>query len=423
MTAPRPGKARLALILGGLVAFGPLSIDMYLPAFPDMAEQMGTGAAQVQLTLTTFMIGLALGQIVAGPLSDSFGRRRPLLIGLTLYAISSLACAVAPSVYALIALRFAEGACAAAGIVIGRAAVRDLFSGVEMARFFSVMIIVTGLAPILAPVIGGQVLRFTDWPGIFVVLAGFGVVLLAATAFGLRETLPAARRHPAHLGRTLRAYAGLAADRTFMAYGAAAACVTGAMFAYIAGSSFVLQNLHSLSPQGYSVVFGANALGLVLMAQLNGALLRKFSLRALLRAGLLLSAAGGLAVLVVSALDLGLWFLLPSLFVVVASVGMVTPNSSALALADHGDQAGTASALLGLVQFVVGGLAAPLVGLGGTTSALPMGVVIAGLSLLGLASYAVTKRDSPGQPSAAPPPTPEPADQPAPVAPLRRPTD
>jgi DHA1 family bicyclomycin/chloramphenicol resistance-like MFS transporter len=400
-----------------------LSIDMYLPAFPAMAEQLGTGAAQVQLTLTTFMVGLALGQVVAGPLSDSFGRRRPLLVGLVLYAVSSLACAIAPSVYALIALRFAEGACAAAGIVIGRAAVRDLFSGVEMARFFSVMIIVTGLAPILAPVIGGQVLRWTDWPGIFVVLAGFGVLLLVATAFGLRETLPAERRHPAHLGRTLRAYGGLIADRSFMAYGAAAAFVTGAMFAYIAGSSFVLQNLHAMSPQAYSIVFGVNALGIVLMAQLNGALLRRFSLRALLRVGLLLSAAGGAAVLVVTALDLGLPFLLAGLFVVVASVGMVTPNCSALALADHGDQAGTASALLGLVQFVVGGLAAPLVGLGGTESALPMGIVIAGLSVLGLASFLLARPGSPAQPSAGPAPMPEPGDQPAPAGPLRRPTD
>ncbi|SDD50813.1 MFS transporter, DHA1 family, bicyclomycin/chloramphenicol resistance protein [Actinokineospora iranica] len=391
---PRATKPRLALILGGLTAFGPLSIDMYLPAFPQLSERLATGQSQVQLTLTAFMVGLAAGQVVAGPLSDSFGRRRPLLIGLVLYTLSSLACAIAPSVYTLIGLRFAQGVSAAAGVVIARAAVRDLFSGAAMARFFSVLMLVNGLAPMLAPIIGGQVLRWTSWSGVFVVLAGFGVVLLVVSAFGLPETLPVESRRPAHLGRTLRTYLRIVTDRTFIAYGLAAGFTLGAMFAYIAGSSFVLQDIHGLSPQQFSLVFGANALGLMLTAQLNGLLLRWFSPRVLLTAGLVASAVGGLAVLGAIARGLPLPYLLAGLAVVVASVGMVSPNSMALALADHAHRAGTASAMLGVLQFVVGGLAAPLVGLGGHDTALPMGLVVAGLSVSGLAAFALIRPTS-----------------------------
>ncbi|MGH3861460.1 multidrug effflux MFS transporter [Actinokineospora sp.] len=398
-SSPIPGKARLALILGGLSAFGPLSIDMYLPAFPAMAEQLGTGQAKIQITLTAFMIGLAGGQIIAGPLSDAYGRRRPLLIGLALYTLSSLACAVAPSVVALVFLRLGQGVSAAAGIVIARAAVRDMFSGAALARFFSLMLLVNGLGPILGPIIGGQVLRFTQWPGIFIVLAGFGVVLFLVTALALPETLAPLGRRPARLGHVLRTYRRIGTDRSFIAYAAAAGFVMGAMFAYIAGSSFVLQELHGLSPQAYSFLFGANAVGIVVMAQVNGLLLRRFAPRRLLIVGLLTSVTGGLAVLAATYLNLGLLYLLPGLFVVVASVGIVTPNSTALAMADHGHRAGTASALLGLVQFVIGGLAAPLVGFGNPSTALPMGVVIATLSVLGLASFALTRptKNRPGR--------------------------
>ncbi|PWW56229.1 DHA1 family bicyclomycin/chloramphenicol resistance-like MFS transporter [Actinokineospora spheciospongiae] len=396
--ASRAQKPRLALILGGLAAFGPLSIDMYLPAFPELARTLGAGESQVQLTLTAFMVGLAAGQVVAGPLSDSLGRRKPLLVGLVLYTVSSLVCAVAPTVYALVGLRFAQGVSAAAGVVIARAAVRDLYSGTEMARFFSMLMLVNGLAPMLAPVVGGQVLRWVSWPGIFVVLAGFGVLLLLASAVGLPETLPPQRRKPPHLRATVRSYVRIGTDRTFIAYALAAGFTLGAMFAYISGSSFVLQDLHGLSPQQFSVVFGVNALGIVLLSQLNNLLLRWFTPRRLLTAGLVSSTVGGAAVLAAVLGGLGLPFLLPGLFVVVASVGMVTPNSTALALADHAGRAGTAAALLGVLQFVIGGLAAPLVGIG-HGSALPMALVIAALSVGGLAAFALTRptRRRPGR--------------------------
>lgn len=382
-------KVRLALLLGGLSAFGPLSIDMYLPAFPEIAAALHTGQAQVQLTLTAFMVGLALGQAVAGPLSDAYGRRNPLLIGLACYTMTSLACAIAPSIYTLVGLRFIQGMSAAAGVVIARAAVRDLFTGAAMARFFSMLMLVSGLAPILGPLVGAQVLRWTMWSGVFVVLAYFGVALLIAVMACLRETLPEDKRRPADLRTVARTYVRVGTDRTFVAYAMCVGFVSGAMFAYIAGSPFVLQELHGLSPQTYGVVFGANALGLVVAAQGNRLLLRWFTPRGLLTAGLVASALGGIGVLAAAVGGLGLPWLLAPLFVVVAAVGVVNPNATALALADHGHRAGTASALLGVVQFLIGGVAAPLVGLGGTGSAMPMATVIAVLAVAGLAAFAL----------------------------------
>ncbi|WP_026421319.1 Bcr/CflA family efflux MFS transporter [Actinokineospora inagensis] len=391
----RATRIRLALILGGLSAFGPLSIDMYLPAFPALATGLHTGPAQVQLTLTTFMIGLAVGQVVAGPLSDARGRRGPLLVGLALYVVSSLVCAIAPSVYALIVLRFAQGVAAAAGVVIARAAVRDLFTGQAMARFFSALMLVNGLGPLLAPLIGAQLLRWTSWVGIFVVLSAFGTLLLAATLLWLPETLPREFRGEAHLGRTLRTYARIGTDRTFVAYAVSAGFVLASMFAYIAGSSFVLQDIHGLSPQQYSLVFGGNALGIMLASQLNSLLLRRFTPRGLLIAGLVAGAVGGVGVLVSVLGDLPLVFLLITLFVSVACVGMISPNSTALALADHARDAGAASALIGVLQFVIGAVASPLVGLGGETTAVPMAVVIAVLSVGGITTFAIMRPSTP----------------------------
>ncbi|WP_018687194.1 Bcr/CflA family efflux MFS transporter [Actinokineospora enzanensis] len=388
-------QVRLALILGGLSAFGPLSIDMYLPAFPELAERLHTGPSQVQLTLTTFMIGLAVGQAVAGSLSDSFGRRGPLVVGLALYTASSVACVVAPSVYALAALRLAQGLSAAAGVVIARAAVRDMFSGAAMAKFFSALMLVNGLGPLLAPIVGGQLLRWTSWEGIFVALAAFGAVLLAVVVFFLPETLPPEYRGRPQLRRTLRTYVKIGTERSFFAYAAAAGFVGGAMFAYIAGSSFVLQDIHGMSPQEYSLVFAGNALGIMLVSQLNSLLLRWFAPRVLLVSALVVAAVGGLGVLASVAFALPLPFLLAALFVSVVCVGMVSPNSTALALADHGENAGAASALLGVLQFVIGGITSPLVGLGGGQTALPMAIVIAVLACTGIVLFAVLRPAAP----------------------------
>lgn len=386
-TAPR--RLRYALILGSLSAFAPLSIDMYLPALPRMAGDLHAASGTVQLTLTAFIIGLAVGQLVLGPISDSVGRRRPLLSGLVLYTAMSVVCALSPSVEVLIVARVLQAIGAAAGIVIARAVVRDLFSGKEMTKFFSMLMLVSGLGPVLAPVIGGQILRLTSWRGVFVVLTVFGALLLVATALGLPESVPPERRSPNRLAATLRTYGRLLADRSFVGHAGAAGLTFAALFAYISASSFVLQDVYRLSPQLFSVVFAANGVGMALVSQLNGWLVGRTSEGVLLTSGLVAATLGGIGVLLAALFSLPLAALLVPLFILVASIGMVMPNASSLALADHPQSAGAASALLGVLQFAIGGFATPLVNIGGSDSAVPMGAVMAGFAVVSLVIFLV----------------------------------
>jgi len=390
-----PRRAWLVFILGALSAFGPLSIDMYLPALPSLSRDFGTGASQAQLTLSACLLGLALGQTIAGPISDALGRRRPLLVGLTAYALASLLCVVAPSVLALVVLRFVQGCAGAAGIVIARAVVRDLHSGEALARFFSLLMLVNGLAPILAPLFGGLLLRFTSWRGVFIVLAVIGALLLLAAATGLRETLPPDRRQSGGIRATIMTFRKLLASRSFVGYALSCGLAFAAMFAYISGSPFVLQDIYGLSPQLFSVMFGANALGLMTAGQINGRLVGRVPLTRLLAAGLTATATGGVALLaVVITGGIGLVGILPSLFVVVSSLGFVLPNATALALSGHPRNAGSASALLGVLQFAIGAAAAPLVGALGSRTALPMSVVMATLGVCALVTFALLVRGS-----------------------------
>ncbi|MDQ2716866.1 MAG: Bcr/CflA family multidrug efflux MFS transporter [Chloroflexota bacterium] len=384
---------QLLFILGALSAFGPLSIDMYLPALPSLSRDFGTGASQAQLTLSACLLGLALGQTIAGPMSDALGRRRPLLVGLAAYALASLLCIVAPSVYALVVLRFVQGIAGAAGIVIARAVVRDLHSGEALARFFSLLMLVNGLAPILAPLCGGLVLRFTSWRGVFLILTVIGVLLLLAAATGLSETLPPERRQSGGIPATLTTFRQLFASRAFVGYALSCGLAFAAMFAYISGSPFVLQDIYGASPQLFSIMFGINALGLVVVSQINGRLVGRVSSLRLLALGLVTTAAGGIALLlVVSSGGIGLVGILPSLFIVVASQGFVMPNASALALAGHPRTAGSASALLGMLQYAFGAAIAPLVGAFGTKTALPMAIVIAVLGICALGAFMLLVR-------------------------------
>ncbi|MEV4318858.1 multidrug effflux MFS transporter [Actinocrispum sp. NPDC049592] len=384
-------RVRIALILSALSAFAPLSVDMYLPAFPAMTDQLGASESEIQLTLTAFVISLAIGQAISGPLSDSFGRRKPLVAGLVLYAAASVACAFAPSAVALVVFRFLQGLGAATGIVISRAQVRDLYSGIAMARFFSTLMLIAGLAPILAPVLGGQILQVTSWRGVFAVLAVFGTVLLLSTLLGLPETLPRERRRPAHIGGVLRSYGSLFANRVFLGYALTSALLFASMFVYISGSPFVLQDIFGLSPQGFSIVFGLNAFGIMLFGQINTLLLGRFAPRALTVAGLTIALSGATGLTVAAALGLGLAWILPPLFLVVASIGIVMPNTTALALADQAEHAGAASALIGVTQFLIGGLTAPLAGSGGS-SAVPMAVVMTSAAALSFLTFAVLTR-------------------------------
>jgi MFS transporter, DHA1 family, multidrug resistance protein len=371
-------RARLFVLLGGLTAIGPLSIDMYLPALPAISRDLVASESMIQLTLTACLVGLAAGQVLAGPLSDRLGRRRPLLIGVAAYALASLLCAAAPAAPLLVGFRLVQGLAGAAGIVIARAIVRDLYFGSAAARYFSRLILIFGLAPILAPIIGAQVLRFTSWHGIFGALAIVAVLLWLGAVLGLPETLPAERRSDGGLRGTFRTFGQLLTDARFIGYALSGGLAFGALFAYISGSPFVLQGIYGVSPQTFSVIFATNALGFVIASQINGSLVGRIPPARLLAAGLIMSATGGIAVLLVVLIGgLSLLALLVPLFLLVSSVGFIVPNATALALSRRPDAAGTGSALLGVIQSGVGAAGAPLVGAAGIRSALPMAIVIA----------------------------------------------
>jgi DHA1 family bicyclomycin/chloramphenicol resistance-like MFS transporter len=394
----RAGTVRLVLILGGLAAFAPLSFDMYLPAFPELATDFGTSASAIQLTLTSCLVGVAVGQLVFGSLSDARGRRGPLLVGLAIYTVASALCALAPDALTLAGLRFAQGFAAGAAVVASRAVVRDLHSGTAAARFFSSLMLVNGLAPVLAPSIGSAVLEVTTWEGIFLVLAATGVLLVAAVALGLPETLPRERRREAGLRRVLAGFGEPLHDRWFVGHALALGLAVSGVFAYIAGSSFVLQDVYGLSPRAFALVFGVNGLGIIVCGQLNRLLLRWTEPRRILLAGLGACAVAGVGVLVAIVADAPLGLVLAPLFVGVATIGFVMPNATALALTNHPHVAGSASALLGTTQFAIAAVVAPLVGIAGRDTALPLGIALAVLGAAALVTGIVVPRPRVGAP-------------------------
>lgn len=380
------GRAAVVLLvlLGALTAVGPLSLDTYLPAFPDMTGDLSASQAQIQLSLTTCLVGMALGQLVTGPLSDRWGRRLPVLVGVGAYTILSLLCAAVPTAETLAAARLAQGFAGGMGVVVARAIVRDLYQGRDAAKYFSRLILIFGIAPMVAPAFGSLVLRFGDWRTVFVALAVIGALITAAVATRLPETLPPTRRSAGGLTAVSAAGRALLTDRIFVGYALAQGLAFAGLFAYISGSSFVLQDVFGLSGTAFSLVFGANALALVAVGQLNARLLDRFDPRPLLVRALGISVAAALAVLAGAILG-SLPLVIVALFVFVGTLGMVMPNGTALALDRHPARAGTAAALLGAIQSVVGAVAAPLVGLGGEGSAVPMGVVIGASTVASLA--------------------------------------
>jgi len=379
--------AQTVVVLGGLTMFGPLSLDLYLPALPQLADDLNASASAAQLSITACLVGLAVGQLLAGPLSDRLGRKRPLIIGLVAYLLASIACALAPSVTVLIVLRLIQGLGGAAGIVISRAIARDLYSGSALMIFFSRLLLIAGLAPVLAPILGGQLSLIMSWRGIFGVLAGFGAVLLLAGWFGLKETLPPERRIVGGLRRTLQSYNTLLHDRFFVGCALSSGLAGATMFAYIAGSTFVLQRIYGMSPQGFSFVFGGISLGLVVAAQIGARIALVWPLTRVLGLGLMINLFGATALLVTVITGLPMGVLIGALVVMVCAVGLIFPTANALAMADYPDLAGTASSLQGLSQFVFGAVAAPLVGIAGEHTAVPLGIVTTGVSLLATASF------------------------------------
>ncbi|MGY1615991.1 multidrug effflux MFS transporter [Geodermatophilus sp. SYSU D00691] len=390
---PRPlGMARLALILGAFVAVGPLTIDMYLPALPTLRADLGTTSAAVQLTLTGTLVGLAVGQLVVGPWSDALGRRRPLLAGVALHVVASLLVLLAPNLAVLSVLRVLQGVGTAAAGVVALAVVRDLFDGRAAATMLSRLFLVMGVAPVLAPTLGGEVLRFTSWRGVFAVLAAYGVVLLVVGALALPETLPPARRRSGGIAGTVRTYGMLLRDRSYVGLVVVAGLTMAALFTYVSGSSFVYQRQFGLDEQEFGLLFGAGAVWLIAATQLNPLLLRRWSPAQILLTATVAGALGGAVLVGLAATGAGgLPAVVAPLWAILFAAGLGLPNAPALALSRYGDAAGSAAALLGAVQFGVGAAVSPLVGMLGN-DAVAMGEVIVAALVLAVGVLVVVVR-------------------------------
>lgn len=383
---------RIILILGALSAFGPLAIDFYLPGFPAMATAFGTDEKHIQTTLAAYFLGLSIGQLAYGPVADRFGRRVPLLAGVVLFTLASLACAYAPSLDALIAARFVQALGGCAGMVLSRAIVSDKCDAVASAKVFSQLMLVMGLAPILAPMLGGVLVNLYGWQSIFIALTLFSALSALAVALGLPESLPANQpRQP--LSGALRQYGRLLKDKVFIGHALTGGIAMAGMFAYIAGSPFVFIKLYGVPAEHYGWLFGANAAGFILVAQVNARLLAKRGPAFLLARTIWIYLAAGLVLLGISGLHTqALWPLLIPLFVCIASLGCIIPNASACAMNGQGARAGSASALLGCLQFSVAAGAASLVGILHDGSALPMALVISLCGLLAVMFSVLTRR-------------------------------
>jgi DHA1 family bicyclomycin/chloramphenicol resistance-like MFS transporter len=382
---PRWLRLERIVILGAMISMAPMGTDIYLAALPALQGVFGAGAGQVQLTLSTFFLGFALGQAVYGPISDRFGRRPPLFWGLGLFAVASVGCAYASTVEALAGLRFLQALGACAGMVIARAMVRDLFDVRDAVRVFSTLMLVVGLAPILAPLMGGYLLVWFGWRSIFLLLAAFGAAVVAVAWLRLGETHPPGPAGSLSPRAVARTYLLLLKDARFMGYALSGGVTIAGMFAYIAGSPFVFIELYGVKPENFGVIFGLNAFGFVAGAQVNGRMMRGAEPHDILGLALLVQVGAGIALVVAAMTGWGGWLgVWAPLFVYLSGLGFIMPNATALAMAPHGERAGAASALLGVMQFGLASLAASAMGVIQTASALPMALLVAGAAGSGL---------------------------------------
>jgi MFS transporter, DHA1 family, multidrug resistance protein len=380
-------RHRLAIILGALTAMGPLAIDMYLPALPGIARELGVPIAAVQVSLASYFIGLALGQALYGPMSDRLGRKPALHVGLGIFVLASIGCAVATSVTQLVAFRFLQALGGCAPLVVPRAVVRDYFDGRDSVRMLSMLILVMGVAPILAPLIGGQLLIRFGWRSVFVLLAVYGITWSVLVAWLLPESLKPERRRHESLGVIATTYAGFLRDRAFLGWVLSGGLVFSGLLAYISGSSFVFIELFHVPPEHFGFYFGANAVGLIAASQINRYLASRWPPEAILRIVIPIAVASSATLLVDAYTGFGGFpGILVPLFCFIACHGFVAPNTTALAMSPYGASAGSASALLGTLQFVLGAAAGGLVSAFGNGTAVPFAAVIAGC---GIGAFAV----------------------------------
>lgn len=395
-TTDRPTISRVRLIgtLGLLAAFAPLATDMYLASFPALAETFSASEAEVQLGLSMFFLGLSVGQLVYGPLIDRFGRRLPLLAGIGLFVASSLALTVAPTIESFVFLRFLEAVGGCAGMIIGRAIIRDLFDEREGARVLSIMMMIMGVAPVLAPSLGAIILGFADWQSIFLALALFGVLCLTLATLWLPETLPATQRQSIHPREIARVFATLIGRRAFIVPTLAGAVGFAGLFAFISGSPFVFMEYYGVDQQTYGLLFGANAAGMVAASQVNRILLARLSTRAVFALALAVNVVGGGAVFALALAEAPLPALFAALWITLATVPLIAANTIAIGMSASGTYAGSASSIIGVLQFACASIASAAVGLLSEGTAAAMATVIFACGLGAAAILLLTMRRS-----------------------------
>ena len=367
MTPAHSNRLVYAITLGLMAALGPLCIDLYLPSLPELARDLNTSTATAQLSLTAGLIGLGVGQLLFGPMSDKFGRIRPLYISLVLLFVASVGCALAQNIHQLLAARVFEGLAGAGGAVLSRAIARDMYSGYELTRFFALLMLVNGLAPIGAPVLGGVLMTVLNWRGIFVVLGCIAVLLVFLARWKLHETLPAERRSQGSVFSAWAALGQVVTHRGFMGFCLTQGFMMSGMFAYIGASPFVLQQIYGLSPQMFSICFAANGFGLIIASQTSARLCRRFGEYRVLKGGLTLAFVSSTLLLIAGLSGAPLSVVLGLLFFTIASNGVIATTASSLAMQSQGHRAGSASAVIGVVMFTLGAIAVPLTGIGGTS--------------------------------------------------------
>ncbi|MCY7759279.1 MFS transporter [Bacillus inaquosorum] len=389
------GKERLALafLLGMLAILGPLNIDMYLPSFPEIADDLSASASLVQLSLTACLVGLTIGQLIVGPVSDAQGRRKPLLICIFLFALSSLFCALSPNITTLVAARFLQGFTASAGLVLSRAIVRDVFTGRELSKFFSLLMVITAVAPMVAPMTGGAILLlpFATWHTIFHVLTIIGFLLVLLIALRLKETLPPEKRIPSSIGTSVKTMGSLLKDRSFMGYALTVGFIHGGSFAYVSGTPFVYQDIYGVSPQVFSILFGINGLAIISGSFIIGRFGGIIHEKSLLRMAVITAMIATAVLLTMTMIHGPLATLVISIFIYMITIGMVLTSTFTLAMEKQGHRAGSASALLGMLPLLLGSIVSPLVGINETT-AIPMGAIMFVTAVIGsLAFFGLTK--------------------------------
>lgn len=377
----------LILILGSLTAFGPLSMDMYLPALPEIRSALGTSTSLVQMSLTACLLGLGLGQIVFGPYSDVHGRRKPLLFTLIGYALASFLSAFSPNIYVFIILRFIQGFTGAAGIVIARASARDMYSGKELTKFVALLSLVNGAAPILAPIFGGFILQFIPWQGIFHVLGLIGLLMLVGVFFGLPETLHHEKRSTGGIFGVVKTFGKLMRDRTFLSISLTQGFIMTAMFAYIAGSPFVLQKIYGVTELQFSLFFALNGVGIILAAQVAGYLSSRMAESKILQLSLYVAFIGALLLSYTVWTEGSLALLALSLFLIISCVGSVSTTGFSIAMNLQERDVGSASAFLGLLPHIGGAIVSPLVGIMGEMSAIPMAIIMLACIVFALITF------------------------------------